>query len=495
MLDVQNVSKSFNQNSILDDVSFSIQKKEVVALIGKNGSGKTTLLEILTERIAPDNGHIIRHGTKIGYLPQQIVEDDKTLRDYLSHQLGRELFEYEVDIALGKTNLSSIDLKRPINTLSGGQKTRLGIAALLIDQPDLLILDEPTNNLDSDGLAWLKEFILDFKGSIILTSHDRFFLDEVVKRTLELKDGKIKEYSGNYSAYKAQKEAEELAYLKRYEANQDEIRRLENRIKERRSRALRVANSPKQARDSDKMAADFFAEKATRKADSQAKALTSRLRQLDELESPRKDKRYPVTFQGDVASSHKLILRAENITKTYDKNPVLVNISLEINGNEHVLISGPNGSGKSTLLNIIAGKIDADTGSIKLGTNVKLGYFTQEVTQLNLTNSGFDELLKTGASQEQCYKQAKNLGITPILLNSPLNQLSRGQIAKIEVAKLLLQENDILILDEPTNHLDIQTREEIESALLEYKGALLIASHDQYFIETVRVDKEISFYT
>lgn len=490
MLQLHSISKTFHDNLILDNVSFAVNNHEVVALIGRNGTGKTTLLKIITGDLIPDSGQVINHALKIAYLPQHVIADQQSIREYIEQLVKRPVYKYEIDIALGKTNLAKFQHDQKVATLSGGQKTRLGIASLLINEPDLLILDEPTNNLDSDGLVWLQKFIQTFKGSILLTSHDRFFLDQVAHRIIELKDSHAKEYGGNYSDFKDQKEADELAYLKRYEENKEEIKRLENRIHERKAHALKFSKT-KPAKDNDKMQSDYLGEKAGRKSDNQAKALESRLNQIEILASPRKDKRYPLNLEGIAPATHKLILRAATISKSYGNNKVISALSFEVTGSEHVQITGPNGAGKSTLLTILAGRLMADSGDIKYGTDIQMGYFTQEVSQLDLSNCGFTELKKTGATDEQCYKQAKNLSITPQLLQSPLQELSRGQIAKIEFTKLLLQENDILILDEPTNHLDLPTREEIESALLEYKGALIIASHDRYFVETIGIDKEI----
>lgn len=489
MIQLHNISKTYNDNLILNHISFSIQPKEVVALIGKNGAGKTTLFRLITGEIAPDSGTINRDSCRIGYLPQQIHNQEQTAAQYIESRTGESA--HKLTPYLAQTGLATLDISRKIKTLSGGQQTRLGLAVLLSRQPNLLLLDEPTNNLDSEGLAWLTGFIHSFSGAILLTSHDRAFLDSVATRTLVLEAGDINQYGGNYSFFQQQRQAERASAQAKYQENRDEIKRLEQRIVERKEQARRKASNTKPARDNDKFAANFFAQRSSRKVAAQANALESRLNQLERIESPRKIRRYPVELSG--ANDHnRLIVRAINLSKSFHNQPILSHIHLALYGQERVHIAGPNGAGKSTLLRIIARQLQPDAGELDYGPAVRIGYLSQDTSLVDRYPSGLAALQATNATDEQCYKQAKSLGLTPTDLAKPIIELSRGQQTKLAVAQLILQENDLLILDEPTNHLDIESRELIEATLEEYAGAIIVASHDQYFLKQIDMQRTIS---
>jgi macrolide transport system ATP-binding/permease protein len=492
MLSLQNVSKTYGDKLILDTIDLTIAGNEVVSLIGDNGSGKTTLMRILVGDLKPDSGSMQRDNLHIGYLPQEPNFGDATIHDYLESKLPEENQAYRINQSLEQVGLSSIDQLLPATDLSGGQKTKLGLAALLLTNPGVLLLDEPTNNLDIEGLDWLKWFIASFKGSVLIISHDRAFLDEVVDRIIELKDGKLKNYGGNYSFYAAVKLAEKQAELARYEQNQEEIKRLEKAIADRKERAQQIAKDTKLRRDNDRYAVHFFAQRASKKINRNANALESRLDQFERIDSPHERKVYPKQFLGET-HEHKLVIAGQHIIKSFDNKTVLADISLEIVGSEHVWLAGPNGSGKSTLLSILAKESEPDMGEVKWGAGVRVGYFSQDLSGINLQDTGLAALLKTEAKQEDCFKQAKSLGLRPQELQKPIRELSRGQIVKLAFAKLLLEQNHLLILDEPTNHLEIATREEIETALTEYRGAILVASHDRYFLESIGIDREITF--
>lgn len=491
MIVIQNVSYQYNDKTILNDISFSLHKHEIIGLIGNNGAGKTTLLQVIAGQIPPTRGSVINSSEIVGYLPQTTDFGDHSILSYLQDVQTKARHTSSINKSLKEVGLDNIDPSQPAYLLSGGQKTKLGLASLLLSKPDILLLDEPTNNLDNSGLKWLSDFIQEFPGTVLIVSHDRAFLDEVTTRIIELHDGKLSIYGGNYSFYAATKEVERLAYQEKYEKNQAEIMRLQRRINVQKERAARIARSNKPQRDNDKAAAHFFAEKASRKINQNAKALESRLGQLERVESPRNRKSYAKNFGGE-NHAQRIILAANKLSKSYDNQLVLTDVSLTVTGSEHVWVSGPNGSGKSTLLGILAERLSASSGTVRRGNNLTIGYFSQDLSQVNLDNSGLNELLDTGALPEECYHRAKSLGITPHELGRPINTLSRGQIVKLAFAKLLLEDHDLLILDEPTNHLEIATREEIEEALMEYRGAILVASHDRYFLDRIGVDREVS---
>ncbi|MDO8570031.1 MAG: ABC-F type ribosomal protection protein [Candidatus Daviesbacteria bacterium] len=486
MITVTGTSKSFGDKQLLDDINFSLDN-EVVGLIGNNGSGKTTILKILSGELLSDKGNIQKGDEVIHYLPQYPDFKELTVRDFLTSKLVNPSDNYKIEIALQSLGLSKIDKNQPANSLSGGQKTKLHLASLLLTNSTTLLLDEPTNNLDMHGLIWLEKFIKDFKGNILLVSHDRALLDNTVDRIIELKDGKIKKYGGNYSFYREQKLAEEKSQLEKYKENTEEVARLEKLISDKKERARRLSKDTKPTRDNDKFAANFFSQRSI-KIDRQAKAVESRLGHLEKLEKPKERISFPFGFEGQVHSD-KFILGCKNISKNYNDKVVLQDISFSISGNQHIWLSGTNGSGKTTLLNILAKKLQPDKGNIEIGNNVKIGYFSQETSQLDINKTGIEELILTGTSETDCFKYAMNLHLNPSDLRKPISQLSRGQIAKLEFIKLLIGKNHILILDEPTNHLEVETREEIEEALKNYQGAILVISHDRYFLEEIGISK------
>ncbi|MBI2797730.1 ABC-F family ATP-binding cassette domain-containing protein [Candidatus Saccharibacteria bacterium] len=492
MIILKDVTKTYKDKAVLDEAELSVNPQEIIGLVGKNGAGKTTLMRIILGEIKPDSGTVQTSDEIVGYLPQHSDFGEQTVQEFLQSKLPAEHLGWKIDKNLDLVGLKGIDVQKNANSLSGGQKTRLGLAALLLAEPEptVLLLDEPTNNLDAEGLKWLRSFIKQFRGSVLLTSHDRGFLDESVNRIVELDNGKAKNYGGNYSFYREQKQLEYQSQLDKCEKSQLEQKKLKRTIVAQKEKARHVQSNFKQ-KDNDKFAKAFFKNRVTVKLDKQASALESRLEQLDDVERPMQRKSYKVELEGSVPSS-KMILKVESLSKSFDGHIVLSDLSFEVYGGERVWVSGVNGSGKSTLLKIAAGIESPDSGSVQLGNNLEFGYFSQEATGLNLSETGIADLLSTGAKPQVCFEQAKSLHITEQDLKKPLSELSRGQIAKVAFAKLLLGQNQLLILDEPTNHLEIETREEIEAALSEYKGAIVVASHDKYFLDAIGVTKELS---
>lgn len=486
MITLADVSKKFNEKGVLSSINFSLNANEVVGLIGNNGSGKTTILKIITGEITPDTGNIQKGNEIIGYLPQFPDFGDLTVEGFLQSKLGDSRDEYKIDFVSNKLGLSKISKTQLASNLSGGQKTRLYLASLLLADPKVLLLDEPTNNLDMEGLAWLGNFISNFKGSTLLVSHDRALFDETVDRIIELNNGHLNKYGGNYSFYREQKLLERRAALEKYQENIEEVKKLERLITEKRERIKAISRD--KGRDHEKFEKGFFKERTTKKAAGITRALHSQLERTDKLEKPKERVSYTFGFEGQIHSD-KFILEAKNISKSYDMKSVLDDVSFTVSGIQHIWLSGSNGSGKTTLLNILVGKVKPDSGTVDIGNDIKIGYFSQEASQLDMNKTGIEELRSPGTLETNCFKYAMNLHLGPDDLRKPITQLSRGQIAKLEFIKLLIGQNHILILDEPTNHLEVETREEIEEALKDYQGAILVVSHDRYFLEEIRIDK------
>lgn len=484
MLVLNDVSKSYGDKQILNNVSFSLNKNEVVGLVGENGAGKTTVFKLIAGLDKADDGNIDKKSEVIGYLPQNPEFNNKTVGEFL---VTSE--DYKIDIALEKLGLEGIGRDQKCESLSGGQKTRLYIASLLLMEPTptTLLLDEPTNNLDIEALDFLESFVKSFRGSIFLTSHDRYFLDKVANKILELKNGEIKVYGGNYSFYKKQKWIEKEAFEKKYIAQQKKIEQVKEDIRKTEDKAKQgeIEFSSRQPYQRRKIA------KGAKTAVVRKEKLEKFLESEEFLERPEKRKDYNFGFEGETHSG-KLILEISKVTKSFGAKKLINDISFSVRGDEHVLIAGTNGSGKTTLLKLITGELERDSGEITFGAGVKFGYFSQDFIHQNLNNTGIEELKSSGANATDCYTFASYIHLNESDLHKPIKALSRGQVAKLEFAKLLLSNNELLILDEPTNHLEIETREEIEEALKGYKGAILVASHDRYFVESLGTDKTIT---
>lgn len=481
MLHIKNISKQYSHNLILDDVSLTLKQGEIVGIVGKNGVGKSTLLKILAGLEKTDLGNLELDGT-VAYLPQYFEFKDQSIREFLVAVDHKSL------AALAKVGLTNINLDQKCELLSGGEKTRLYFASLLVkeDLPQILLLDEPTNNLDINSLEWLEKFIKDFKGIVVLTSHDRYFLDKVVTKIVELEVGKLKVFGGNYSFYKSQIKIAEQAYERAFKDQQVYVDTVKQNIATYKEIALRGEKEFTSRNPYEKKKAG----KAARAARVRERKLEKLLDSTDYLDKPETRKNYGVRLFGELPKG-KLVLRVSSISKSINSNQTLNNVSFEIFGNERVWLQGKNGSGKSTLLKILVGDLQADSGDITIGKDIKVGYFSQDST-LNPNSDGLSQLLNTGASETLIYKMAAHMRLRDADLKKSINSLSRGQIAKIEFLKLIVSDCQLLVLDEPTNHLEIETREDIEGALSQFGGAILVASHDRYFIDQLDVTSKIS---
>lgn len=481
---LRHIYKSYREQTVLEDINLAINHGEVIALIGENGAGKTTLLEILRGVLKPDAGSVQVSET-IGYIPQE-AELGKTIVESFSATTE----SWKIDYALERVGMGSKKRSTVVSTLSGGQKTRLAFAVVLAQDPEpsLLLLDEPTNNLDVAGLEWLADFVRTFDGAVLLVSHDREFVNNTSIKVAELHKAKLTLYGGNYDFYRTQKELEEAAAEARYQQHIEERNHLTKAITAQRENS-KHAHEHFKSSDNDKMQNHYFKNRVTVKYGKQARMLEKRLDQLEEVERPESSKDYRIVLGGEVASN-KLVLRLEDICKGFP-DLVLDKVNLEIRGGERIHVQGQNGSGKTTLLTIAARKSQSDSGEVVYGNGISVGYFSQNVDGLDHASTGLSNLVATEATMTDIFREARSLGLTDIDLKKPVSELSRGQQAKLGFAKLLLGSHHLLILDEPTNHLDIPTREQIESALQQYKGAVLFASHDAYFAMKLKPTKEL----
>lgn len=505
LLGCNNISISFGTRQILESVTFSVQDTDKIGIVGVNGAGKSTLFKIITSSYIPDSGEIyLAKGCKIGYLAQnsELESSNSILEEVLtafSHLIKMEerIKELEKLISTEKDEerLSSYmkeysnltdnfslnggyeynsrsrgilkglgfreeEFELKISSLSGGQKTRLAMAKLLTEEPDLLLLDEPTNHLDINAVEWLEDFLINYKKGIMIISHDRFFLDRITNKTLEIENCECKLYNGNYTEYVKQKEQDREIQQKHYELQQKEIARMEAFIEQQRR---------------------WNREKNIIAAESRQKAI-DRMEKIDKPNNlPEKIK---IDFKISMQSGND-VLTVENLSKEYPGRPLFNNLSFKVKKKERVFILGPNGCGKSTLLKILIGKIKEYSGSFKFGRNTIEAYYDQEHSDISLNNTIIDELLE--ASDNLSQTDLRN-ALAMFLFKGDdvfkeISMLSGGEKGRVSLLKIMLSGANVLILDEPTNHLDINSREVLESALLDYEGTLIIVSHDRYFID------------
>ncbi len=503
ILSCSHISKSFGTDVILDDISFHIEDYEKTAIVGINGAGKSTLLKIIVGELSADQGEItLSKGKTLGYLAQhqdltshrtiyeellevkrsvlQMEERIRSLELEMKHAKGEQLekmletytrlthqFELENGYScqseiigvLKGLGFSEEDFKREISTLSGGQKTRVSLGKLLLSKPDIILLDEPTNHLDMESIAWLETYLLNYKGAVIIVAHDRYFLDRVVTKIIELDLGHGSVFQGNYSAYSQKKALVRQAQMKAYLNQQQEIRHQEEVIAKLKS---------------------FNREKSIKRAESREKMLAK----IEVLEKPTEvNDEMNIRLEPDITSGND-VLTIKNLGKSFGHNHLFSHVDIDIKRGERVAVIGSNGTGKTTLLKIINQMLPADTGEITFGTKVHIGYYDQEHQVLHMEKTLFDELQDT-------YPDLNNTRVRNILaaflftgddVFKRIGDLSGGERGRVSLAKLMLSNANFLILDEPTNHLDITSKEILEHALNQYTGTVLYVSHDRYFI-------------
>ena len=503
ILACHNISKAFGDQIIVKSGSFHIEEREKAALIGLNGAGKSTILKMIMKELDTDEGDIIlSKGKTIGYLSQhqdlsahhsileelksartEIIDMERQIRTMeleMKHLEGEQLesrlhsyhlltqrfeqengyaFQSELVGVLKGLGFHEEEFTKDVNTLSGGQKTRVALGKLLLTKPDVLLLDEPTNHLDMNSIAWLENYLLNYDGAVLIVSHDRYFLNRVVSKVIEIEHGNIMMFKGNYSAFAEKKKIIREAQIKEYLNQQQEIKHQEAVIEKLRS---------------------FNREKSIKRAESREKMLDK----MERIEKPIKNQaELHFSLEPSCVSGND-VLSVENISKAFGSNTLFQNISFEIKRGEHVAIIGDNGTGKTTLLKILNELIAADSGVFKLGTKVKIGYYDQEHHVLHMDKTIFDEISDDYPSltNTQIRNTLAAFLFTGDDVYKLIQDLSGGERGRVSLAKLMLSEANFLILDEPTNHLDIASKEILEKALNEYTGTVLYVSHDRYFI-------------
>ncbi|WP_291647885.1 ribosomal protection-like ABC-F family protein [Clostridium sp.] len=510
VLSCKDISKSYGIRDVLKDITFSINEGDKVGIIGGNGEGKSTLFKIISKELSQDSGEIfIDKNRTIGYLTQhvdldlnntiydemnlvfkdlrniedrlhsleikmaepynednaayheKIIKDYTTLQDLYSHK-GGYTYKGEISRVLKGLGFLEEDFDKTISTLSGGQKTRVSLCKLLLKNPDIILLDEPTNHLDLEAIEWLEEYLKNYKGTVLVISHDRFFLDAVTNNTFEVINGHVNCYNVPYTKFIDQRKKNYETQLKAYNLQQAEIKRQEAIIEKFRS---------------------FNREKSIRAAESREKALEK----MERLDAPDKEKEASkIQFETSVKSGHD-VLHIENLAKSYGDNKLFSNLNLDLKRGEKVALIGENGRGKTTLFKIILDNLNPDSGKVILGTNVNVGYYDQEQSDLNLDKAILDEVWDEfpNLTTSKLRGALASFLFTGDDVFKIINTLSGGEKCRINLLKLMLSRSNLLLLDEPTNHLDIMSREALEDALLSYDGTLMVISHDRYFLNKV----------
>lgn len=503
ILSCNNIGKAFGSDAILDQVSFHIEEHEKAAIVGINGAGKTTLLKIIVGELPADSGEVvIAKGKTLGYLAQhqdlessrtiyqevleikrpiiQMEERIRSLEQQMKDASGQELesmlseysrlnhqfelangyaYQSEVTGVLKGLGFSEEEFDKKVTTLSGGQKTRVSLGKLLLSNPDIILLDEPTNHLDMESIAWLENYLLNYKGSVIIVAHDRYFLNRVVKKIVELEQGKAQVYLGNYNDYSQKRAMVRQAQMKAYLNQQQEIKHQQEVIAKLKS---------------------FNREKSIKRAESREKMLAK----IQVLDKPAEiQDAMSITLEPWIESGND-VLTIRNLSKAFGPLSLFSHVDMDIKRGERIAIIGNNGTGKSTLLKIIMDMLPADTGEIRPGSKVHVGYYDQEQQVLHPEKTIFDEI-------QDDYPTLDNTRVRNVLaaflftgddVFKRISDLSGGERGRVSLAKLMLSEANFLILDEPTNHLDITSKEILEDALNHYTGTVLYVSHDRYFI-------------
>ncbi|QSX05759.1 ABC-F type ribosomal protection protein [Sedimentibacter sp. zth1] len=506
---ISNLAKSFGVDKIFENITFDIKEKERVGIVGKNGVGKTTLMKIIYGDEDASNGQVsIRKGLKIGYLEQVPNYSEDVLAIDILHEAFRDVyclekemenlqnefskhFGNELDILVKKfsaiqdeyelkggyrlkekfnkviagLNIAQNLLNSKFKLLSGGEKTRIVLGKILLENPDILLLDEPSNHLDIKSVEWLEQYLSTYEGTVVIISHDRYFLDNVATKIVEITSDSADVYLGNYSKYVIQKELKFIQAMKEYEAQQRKVNKMEEQI-----HRYRVWG---EMRDSDKMY-------------RRAKELEKRLAKMDEIKRPVKDKKiksFSLTTQGRSGND---VIVIDNVSKSFDDKELFTDASMTVFYKDSLCILGENGTGKSTLIKMILGSMSYDTGNIKLGSRIQIGYLPQDVRFENEEDKVVDYFsYKYGISTSEARKELAKILFFEDDVYKKIKTLSGGEKTRLKLLTIMYEKSNVLILDEPTNHLDIESRESLEEDLINYDGTIIFVSHDRYFIDKV----------
>lgn len=527
LLTIDNISKAYGDNQVLNNVTFALPYGQKLGLVGANGVGKSTLIKIIIGEIEPEGGELrVASGAEIGYLAQTLnAAEGQTIEQLIDTTLGNirqiegrlrqleaamaqpnddldcllaeyseltEHFErrggydldYRLDQVMAGLDVAYLVRDRQVATLSGGEKSRVGLAALLLAAPDLLLLDEPTNHLDFAALAWVESYLQTYRGGVLVVSHDRHFLNQTVTAIVEIEEHsrEAKQYSGNYDFYAQMKEMERTKWVESYWAQQEEIWELRKLMKGK-ARTNPFARAP---RDNDKFAYTFKAEKMQVSLSRDIRSAEEKLRRIEEDPIPKPPSELKINPDFDPqALTSKTPITVDRVSKAYGGHCVLDTVSCTVEPHSRIVIIGPNGAGKSTLLQIMAGVVQPDAGTVDVAPSVVLGHLDQEQETLVTRGTLFD-VYRDGRIGEWEEFKAELLGyglFTWPDLMKPAATLSVGQKRKLQIAKLMAQKANLLLLDEPTNHISLDVLEEFEQALLDFAGPVVAISHDRRFIE------------
>ena len=503
ILSCSHLSKSFGSKAVIADASFHIEDHEKAAIVGINGAGKSTLLKMITGELPADSGEaVLAKGKTLGYLAQHqdltssrtifqelkkvkqpVIDMEERIRGLeqemkgasgeelenllalysrLNHQFELEngyAWKSEITGVLKGLGFEEEEFEKPISTLSGGQKTRVFLGKLLLAKPDVIMLDEPTNHLDMESIAWLETYLLNYPGAVIIVAHDRYFLDRVVTKIIELDSGQATVFQGNYTAYSEKRAMLREAKMKAWLNQQQEIRHQEEVIAKLKS---------------------FNREKSIKRAESREKMLEK----IERVEKPTEvNDEMAIRLEPNIISGND-VLTVRGLSKAFDSQPLFSDVNIDIKRGERVAIIGNNGTGKTTILKILNHLVEPDAGEIQLGSKVHIGYYDQEHQVLHMEKTLFDELQDTYPNMDNT--QVRNILAAFLFTGDDvfkrIGDLSGGERGRVSLAKLMLSEANFLILDEPTNHLDITSKEILEDALIHYTGTVLYVSHDRYFI-------------
>lgn len=507
-LSVSNLKKTYGVDVIFDNVSFTVNEREKVGIVGKNGAGKTTLFNIIADIEKADSGDIfIAKDSSVGYMSQNVnISSEKTVieevltvfEDLINleneiREIEHQISQYHDDVQKSEELLklysrkteyfaendgysynslargvliglgfSSEDLNKDVNLLSGGEKSRLLLAKILLKKPNILLLDEPTNHLDMDSINWLETFLKNYNGTVLIISHDRYFLNTLTVKTIDMSRKTAKMYNFSYENYVIEKEKDEELEMKNYELNKAEIKRQKEIIEQLKA---------------------FGREKQVKRARSREKALDK----MEVIDRPVKEKlKSNIMFESSVKSG-KDVMQVENISKSFDERKLFENVSMDVYRSEKIAIIGANGAGKTTFFNILLGIETADSGSVSYGTNVNREYFNQERTDLNMENSVINEVWDSypDLKEVQVRNYLAGFLFTGDDVFKKIDDLSGGEKSRISLLKLMLSKANLLFMDEPTNHLDIASKEILEDAICAYDGTVFVISHDRYFLNKV----------
>lgn len=484
LLQCLNIKKEFGDKTVLKDISFDVEVGDRIGIVGNNGAGKTTLAHIITNTIKADKGNILWHNKdiKIGYLHQSTYYTQREFQNMIKgdQEEIREFFQTTKELGVNK--IEGWDNRR-LSNLSGGEKTKLAIAKIWAEKPQLLILDEPTNHMDYEGVQWLISEIEKYKGTILVISHDRYFMDQSVDRIIEIEDGEAHCYRGNYTFYRDEKKRIYESQLQHYKEQEKYKDKIQNDIKR-----LKGWSEKGHRQSTKKEGFKEFHRVKAKKKDKQVKSKIKRFGKIEVegVKKPKEEQQIKFNFNNDDDKCGDRILEAKSIGKSFGNKKLFEDSSFYIQRGEKIALFGKNGCGKTTLINAIFKEIYMDEGELYLSSSAKVAYLSQDVMNLDGNKTVFETFgIENYKIRGILQTLLANMGFSKDMIHKKVNTLSLGERTRLKVAYMIMMENNVLILDEPTNHLDVHSREMLEEALENYMGTIILVSHDRYILERI----------